>query len=71
MSFTLTAFQEWYWAGGPGRRALAGLLFTVVFSSIWFTFDRNGARLLLILGLGWDVGGYGMDKAYVRRLSRQ
>ena len=70
MSFSFTATQEWYWRGSPARRALTGLLITALLCAIWVTFDRNGAKLLLFLGLGWDAGGYSMDKAYVRRLSR-
>ena len=71
MSFSLTAIQEWYWRGSPARRAFAGLVITALLCSIWLTFDREGAKHLLFLCLGWDAGGYAMDKAYVRRLSRQ
>jgi hypothetical protein len=63
----LRNFQSWYWRGSPARRALASALIAVATAGLFLPFDVEGAKFVLFLGLNWTVGGYGMDKAYVRR----
>ena len=65
----ITAYREWYWRGSPARRALLSLVVCLVTAAGFFPFDVEGAKLVLMLGLNWTVGGYAMDKAYVNRLS--
>lgn len=70
MKSYLARGREWYWAGGPGRRLLVGLLATALVSIPLGTFAPFSIPLFAMF-VGWDLGAWWMDKVYVGRISRQ
>jgi hypothetical protein len=64
----LKTFRTWYWRGSPARRAFASALISIGTAALFFPLDPEAAKLVLMIGLNWTVGAYGMDKAYVHRL---
>jgi hypothetical protein len=66
-----TAFSDWIWAGGPSRRLLISLLVTLVVIAVPYVAGRTPSVSLLALFVGWDLGAWFMDMAYVDRLARR
>jgi hypothetical protein len=64
----LKNFRLWYWRGSPATRALASALVALGTAALFLPIDVESAKFVLVLGLNWTIGAYGMDKAYVHRL---
>jgi hypothetical protein len=65
---SMNTFRAWYWRGGPARRAFASTLISIATAALFIPLDLEAAKLVLVMGLNWTIGAYGMDKAYVHRL---
>ena len=64
----VSTFRSWYWRGSPARRALASALIALATAALFLPLYLEAAKLVLLMGLNWTIGAYGMDKAYARRL---
>lgn len=72
MSLSRAALSDWYWAGGSGRRLLVSVLVTLLVVLVpSFSKDAAISIPLVALFVGWDLGAWSMDKAYVHRMSRR
>jgi hypothetical protein len=65
---TLNTFRAWYWRGSPARRAIVSVLISIATAALFLPLDLEAAKFVLMLGLNWTIGAYGMDKAYINRL---
>ena len=71
MKFPRTALSDWSWAGGPFRRFLASLAVSAIVVTIPYLFGSPTSGSLIMMFVGFDLGAWFMDKAYLDRMTRR